>query len=128
MTHDARTRILLVDDDGPIRGLIRRILAPAAFELLEAESMDSALARVSSEPSPIDLLLTDVVMTGGMGPELGRRLRERWGGLPIIYMSGYDRTVVARHGVVAADAFLMKPFTAESLRAAVDDALGRPPP
>ena len=128
MAADAHTRILLVDDDGPVRGLIRRILPASAFEVIEAESMEGALARVATETSPVDLLLTDVVMAGGMGPELGRRLRERWPGLPIIYMSGYDRTMVARHGVVPDDRFLTKPFAPQRLRSAVHDALGWPPP
>jgi len=125
MVEEARhPRILVVDDDAPVRTLVRRILVPRLFDLLEAESLDAALALVSNGAPPVDLLLTDVVMPRGTGPALAVRLHEKWPGLPVLYMSGYPRDTLAKHGLTAEDAFLLKPFTPQTLREGIARLLG----
>ena len=62
------------------------------------------------------MLLTDVVMPGGSGPELTTRLIERRPTLKVIYMSGYTDEAIVQHGVLKPGiAFLQKPFTADAL-------------
>ncbi len=71
----------------------------------------------------IDLLLTDVMMPGISGPELADQLVSRRKDLTLLYMSGYDRNLIA--GKVAAGAnFLAKPFTFPALLSKVSDLLG----
>ena len=69
-----------------------------------------------------DLLFVDMVMPRMGGPELGRRLRERYPGLPILYSSGYsDDSVIKELG--EGEAFLQKPYTIKALLAAIVELL-----
>jgi two-component system cell cycle sensor histidine kinase/response regulator CckA len=56
-------------------------------------------------------LLTDVVMPGIDGPELACRLRDRWSGLPVLFVTGYSADRLARTGAVGPhDRVLEKPY------------------
>ena len=71
---------------------------------------------MASDSQEIDMLVTDIVMPGGSGPDLGRRLEERRPELKIIYMSGYTDDAIVRHGALDPRiAFLHKPFSSETL-------------
>ena len=74
----------------------------------------------------IDLLLTDVVMPGGTGPELFRALSARRPALRVLFMSGYaEQDLFDRVDVRHAGAFLSKPFSRQELIARVREALDR---
>ncbi|MEO7330756.1 MAG: response regulator [Minicystis sp.] len=115
---DRPARILLVDDDKMVRAVARRILKPTGVELLDADDGASALLLAAADPGEIDLLITDVMMPDMHGPELAAQLRVSRPGLSVLYMSGYDSTVVPE-----GEPFLQKPFTLASLREAVERAL-----
>lgn len=68
--------ILLVDDDGPIRRLLRRALEGQGYQLLEACDGHEALGLLANHRGPIDLLLTDVVMPRMDGFTLSDRVGE----------------------------------------------------
>ena len=62
-------------------------------------------------PEPVELVVTDVVMPGMDGRELGRRISQRWPDLPILYISAYDVNDIFRRGSPRTSApFLQKPF------------------
>jgi PAS domain S-box-containing protein len=115
--------ILLVEDEPGLRDIARRVLARAGFEVTAAAAPDEAILAAESMTEPIDLLLTDVVMPGMRGPELAIRLRASRPGLRVLLVSGYAEEIVegARDDSLP---FLAKPFSAESLLAAVDAAIG----
>lgn len=118
----ARTVLVVEDSDG-VRELTLKFLTRHGYTVLSASSASEALDLFERHPG-VDLLLTDVVMPGGGGPELARQLLERRPGLPVIYMSGYVGDENSRHGPFAPDAsFLHKPFTSEALYAVVRAAL-----
>jgi two-component system, cell cycle sensor histidine kinase and response regulator CckA len=109
----ART-VLVVEDEEPVRKLVRKILEEDGYQVLEAVDGGEALMTVDENQREIDLVLTDVVMPGVGGPELITRLRETRPGLKVLYMSGYtDRTVPLEQDAGAA--FIQKPFTPAQL-------------
>jgi FixJ family two-component response regulator len=72
----------------------------------------------------LDLLLTDVVMPYGSGPELYRKLVKSMPGLRVMYMSGYANDVMGEHNQQNPKVFLLeKPFSLQKLLQAVRDAL-----
>lgn len=112
-------RVLLVEDEAVVRGIVERTLVQAGYRVVVATSGDEALELSDSEAG-FDLLLTDVVMPGLSGWELGKRLGERWPGLRVLYISGYTEDVINDDGVAGLGApFLQKPFLPVDLLAAV---------
>ena len=101
--------VLLVEDEGAVRELSRRILESAGFACIEAADGDEALRAFEAHGAAIDVVLTDVVMPGMSGPELVERLGAA--APPAVYMSGYAHQRLP--GLVE------KPFSADELVAAV---------
>ena len=109
--------ILLVEDDAPIRALIRRSLESQGYQLLEASNGDEAIRLAVSHVDPIDLLVTDVVMPRMDGFTLGERLSEPHPETRVLFMSGQaDQMATVRGGLKkTGQAFLLKPFTPDRL-------------
>jgi DNA-binding NarL/FixJ family response regulator len=79
---------------------------------------------VEHSQTPIDLLLTDVVMPGIGGRQLAKRLLELRPGLHVLYMSGYTDDVISNRGVLPENTLLLpKPFTRAILLRRVREAL-----
>ena len=114
-------RVLLVEDEAVVRSIVERTLVQAGYSVVVATSGDEALEFGDAHgDASFDLLLTDVVMPGLSGLELGKRLSERWPGLRVLYISGYTEDVVNGEGVAGLGApFLQKPFLPVDLLAAV---------
>src|SRR5882724_3519297 len=109
-------RVLVVDDEQGLRDLVCRTLRAEGYGTLEAAHGAEALELMEGAPEPVDLVVTDVVMPGMDGRELGRRLAQRWPDLPILYISAYDVNDIFRRGSPRTSApFLQKPFPAEGL-------------
>ena len=116
--------ILVVDDEQEILNFVQTVLNRLGFEVVQALSGDLALDSFSKFTTPIDLLLTDVVMPGISGPMLVDRLLAMQPSLPVLFMSGYDdRQVVQRYVLKEGFALLPKPFTMEALSAKVLELL-----
>jgi CheY-like chemotaxis protein len=118
--------VLLVEDDASLRELIRECLESTGYTVIEARHGAEALGICERGPTPIDLVMTDVVMPGMSGRELADRLRLSRPEIRVLYMSGYTGDAVVLHGVLREDAFLQKPFTAAALARAVREALDKP--
>jgi len=75
----------------------------------------------------VDLLLTDIVMPGGTGPQVARALAASQPAARVLYMSGYADETIGHHGVLEPGMPLLhKPFTREGLLEAVRTALDAP--
>jgi two-component system NtrC family sensor kinase len=107
----APRRILVAGDDALVRGMLERMLRELGYEVHTARNGQEALAIAEGSARAFDLVVTDVRMPRMNGPELGRRLEQRWPGIPVLYISGYD--VESSTGPEAAHrgaAFMRKPF------------------
>jgi PAS domain S-box-containing protein len=115
-------RILLVEDEPVVRGLVAQMLEARGYDVVEAEGPLEALEL--TDVDACDLLLTDVVMPKMNGRELARRIRARTPSLHVVYTSGYAPEAVLDGGRLdAGEFFLQKPFTAADLGSIVREAL-----
>src|SRR5712691_2850495 len=111
-----RKVVLVVDDEEGLRVLVCRTLQEEGYRTLEAAHGAEALDLVESTSEPVDLVVTDVVMPGMDGRELGRRLGQSRPALPIVYMSAYDVNDIFQRGSQPGTApFLQKPFPRDGL-------------
>jgi PAS domain S-box-containing protein len=116
--------ILVVEDDSGVRRFASRVLEAAGYRVLTAA--DGSTAMEASAHGTIGLLLTDVVMPVMSGREVASRLAATQPGIRVLFMSGHTDKGIVRDGVLEPGIdFLAKPFTAESLLAAVDKAMSR---
>jgi CheY-like chemotaxis protein len=119
MAQPQTKNVLIVDDEGGMRELVRRCLAGLEFQLLEAGSGEEALT-VAGDANALDLLITDEMMPGIEGHELSRRLRAANPNLKVLYLTGHsDHLFEAKQQMWDLEAYLDKPFSAQSLREAV---------
>jgi PAS domain S-box-containing protein len=112
--------VLVVDDNEDIRVSTARILQRAGYSTLEAASGVEARRLLEKTPDGVDLLLTDVVMPGMSGPELGSYTANRTPDTSVLYMSGYAESAEC----LGEAPLLEKPFEADGLLAAVASSLG----
>lgn len=80
-------RILVVDDERTVRDVVCDILADGGFNVSAVASGEEALEALESDAR--DLLLVDLKMQGMSGPETLRRIRNQWGDIPAIILTGY---------------------------------------
>lgn len=122
-----RLRVLLVDDNAALRGALRVSLhAFGCAEVIEADTVDRALDVLASRT--VDLIITDWKMSPRDGLDFVRTLRRpsqgAVAGVPVIMLSAYsDEQRIAEAVRAGVDTFLVKPFTAPTLVAALNDSL-----
>ena len=125
-TRQAPLCILLVDDEPLVRRIVARMLRTAGFQVVEADTSDQALSRLEREP--VDLVLTDVMMPGMNGCELGRSIAQRWPETRVLYYSGHVFDQLFESGICPRDIpFIRKPFGAETLRRRIEEMMESPP-
>jgi PAS domain S-box-containing protein len=113
-------RVLLVEDEAPVRDVAREILTGKGYTVLEARDVDDALRIAGEDPRRLDLLLTDVVMPTMSGRTLAARVRRLHPEARVLYMSGYSDEAGAPPRPADPDmTFLPKPFTPPELLRAV---------
>ncbi|MGH7385015.1 MAG: response regulator [Candidatus Rokuibacteriota bacterium] len=118
--------ILVVDDEEVVRSVVRDMLAPAGYTILDTGDPQHAL-RLARE-QPVHLLLTDVIMPLMKGPELAAELAAKLHALSpttrILLMSAYPISEVAASG----RAFISKPFGVQGLNDKVRQVLEQSSP
>jgi two-component system cell cycle sensor histidine kinase/response regulator CckA len=119
--------ILLVEDEEQVRKVAANVLTQYGYQVLVAGDPVSARLQCERHPSPIALLLSDVVMPQMSGPELARQLAPLRPDMRVLFMSGYTDDSIVRHGVLESNAaFLQKPFTPVALVRKIREILGAP--
>jgi PAS domain S-box-containing protein len=120
-------RLLVVEDDAGVRSFLLTALRSAGYAVTEAADGAEAVAQLNHNSS-IDLLVTDVVLPGGMnGREVAAAVEVLRPGIRILYTSGYPRCAIASQGKLEDGVeLLMKPYTRETLVRRVRAVLDAP--
>jgi PAS domain S-box-containing protein len=114
-----RDVVLIVDDEDDVRKLLIDVLRIGPFRVIEARDGDQALKLALAQPTPIALLVTDIVMPGLSGMELADTLRARNPALKVLFMSGYAERERVRQ-LHDNEQFIPKPFLPAELFRRVD--------
>ena len=109
-------RVLLVEDDEDLRAMTRIFLIDHGYQVLDASTGQEAL-KIFDENGGIDLLLSDVVLPGGLhGPDVAVEARRTRPDLKVVYMSGYAGDALERYRGIDPDPVLIqKPFDCDIL-------------
>ena len=125
-----RETVLVAEDEGPLRQMVAELLRLQGYTVLEAASGLDALEVWEQANRPVDLLLTDMVMPGGiMGGELAERLSKKCPRLKVIYTSGYSPGMAGKDlSLLERRNFLAKPYSFGTLAQFVRECLDAPVP
>lgn len=116
--------VLLIEDEESVRKIITMVLETNGYRVLSASGGEKAEQFVAESGESINLIVTDVVMPGRNGREIVEGIRDRYPGVPVLFISGYTDDEVLKRGVYSStDAFLQKPFTPATLTRMVHELL-----
>ena len=116
--------VLLAEDEALVRNLAADALRRQGYQVLVAATGSDALELAVQSQSPIDVLVTDVVMPQMGGPELARRLLHAQPSLKVLFISGYTDNALVHQGVLQPGmTLLQKPFTPGQLTRRVRELL-----
>lgn len=115
------TRILVIDDEAPVRDMMRQTLERAGYEVIEAGDGKQGMARLRQQPA--DLVITDILMPEQEGIETIRMLRKEFPEIKILAISGGGKKgnleVLPIARTFGAHRTLAKPFERKDLLDAV---------
>lgn len=114
-------QLLIVDDEAPMRGLIRRCLAKLGHDIREAENAQMALAAMAEKPA--DVVFCDVQMPGEDGIWLTGQIRIRYPSSAVVLATGVSTIAPSTSMRAGVMAYLVKPFRPADLVAALEVAL-----
>jgi PAS domain S-box-containing protein len=115
--------LLVVDDEPAIRSVAHRVLTTAGYQVVMASNGDEAVRLLRDPDLSLDMVLTDIVMPGMTGAAFTAQVRALRPGLPILFMSGYDRPDIAAGGIDPFAPIISKPFSRPALLAKVSQIL-----
>jgi two-component system cell cycle sensor histidine kinase/response regulator CckA len=121
-------RVLVVDDEPVVRGVLEEVLEAAGYTVRGAGSGAEALEVIQGADGRFDLVLTDLVMPSMSGRELAERLAADDPSLPILFMSGFTNDEGIRRGLLSAGAaFIQKPLNLDHVVRTVQRLLNGEP-
>ena len=119
--------ILVVEDEASLLELVRSILQRYHYRVLTASSGAEALRVWDEHKGRIDLLLTDIIMPGGIiGNDLAAELKKRKSELKVIFTTGYSSELVGRDLGNGDNKFLPKPYQPHQVARIIRDTLDTP--
>jgi DNA-binding NtrC family response regulator len=110
-----RRRILLVEDEPFVREATCSILQGAGYEVLPAEDAREAMKVYEECGQRVDLVMTDMVLPGRTGQQLGRDVRQRSPEVSVLVTSGYGEAAYEAESPESRTYFLAKPYSRRSL-------------
>ncbi len=117
---------LVVEDEENVRNFTVEVLRDAGYDVIAADNAVGAVELLADAPR-IDLLFTDVVLTGNMnGRALADQISRLRPGISVLFTTGYTRNAIIHHGRLDEGIdFIGKPFTASALTQMVRKVLDR---
>lgn len=122
-----KRRILVVDDEAPVRDLLVRVLQTAGHLVVGAGSGAEAL-ELAAQQTELDLLVTDLVMRGMNGIELASRLTKERPGLPVLITSSYTPGQMGHDELQFRADFIEKPWAPQEIVERVNRILANADP
>jgi two-component system, cell cycle sensor histidine kinase and response regulator CckA len=108
--------VLVVEDEAAILKFTARMLKELGYSVLTAGGSAEAVSLAKGLSTPLDLLITDVIMPEMNGKDLADRLLSLYPNLKCLFMSGYTASIIAGQGVLDEGMhFIQKPFSANDL-------------
>jgi len=120
-----RARVLLVEDEPAVRRATAEVLRLLGHTVTECESPNAALETVARTPDAFDLVVSDVILAGGTGPELVEKLLAL-GPRRVLFVSGFLHDSL-EHPLLRRAPFLPKPFNRRALAEKIEEVLAAPP-
>jgi PAS domain S-box-containing protein len=118
--------IMIVDDEAPVRAVLAAMLQRLGHTVYEAADGEVGARQVLDYGEMLTAVMIDLTMPGVSGDVVARMIRNRFPHMPIILMSGYHADEITReHRDLCSLTFLHKPFTLDTLRTALAQALHR---
>ena len=121
-------RVLLVEDEDPVRMVAERALTRAGYQVTSAHDGEEGLEKLHDAARDglghFDLIVSDVVMPGMDGPAMVREIRKLAPELPVLFMSGYAEQQLREQIDIDRVEFLPKPFSVQQLSDKVAEVLG----
>jgi PAS domain S-box-containing protein len=127
--HDVVPTILVVEDDQMVRQSTSRILQLEGYRVIEAASIEEAVALAGKRPDPPDLLLTDIMLGDGTGLDLAARMIQQYPQLRVVFVTAHSAEFLQRLSPVEKRhewPVLQKPFSMEDLANVVREAFEFP--
>ena len=117
-------RVLIVDDDAELRGLLQEFLIAEGYECVDAENAQEALEWLGQVK--VDLAGVDLMMPHISGQDLILKMRQtaEWAAIPILLLSGYAD--LTRHRGLPVDDVQIKPFSLQAFGKKVRALIGSP--
>lgn len=116
--------VLLAEDESALLELMEHVLEQYKYTILKASSAAEALQVWEQNQGRVDLLLTDVVMPGGMsGRELAAELKKRKPELKVILTSGFNAGMIGKEPSMGDTTFLPKPYLPDTAAKLIRETL-----
>ncbi len=115
-------RVLIVEDEDMVRAVAERALVRQGYQVETACDGEEAL-EILSKSRKFDLIVSDVVMPNMDGPTMARKVREIYGDVRILFMSGYAEEQLRQSIDIDNMFFLPKPFSVQQISQSVKNAM-----
>ncbi len=108
--------VLVVEDEELVLQSTLMVLSDHGYQVIKAANGEAALKYVQENDRDIDIMVTDVIMTGINGKDLALKMAEIRPAIKVLFVSGYADDVIVHHGVLERGTpFLQKPFNMNQL-------------
>ena len=115
--------ILIVDDEVELCETCGEILESMGYQVFTATNGSQGVENFEKHPDTINLLISDVVMPKMSGPEMVNRIREIKPDMPVIFMTGYDKDMLASEVDLENSIIIPKPIDIDLLSTHIDQLL-----